>query len=81
MARDYKMEYQNYQGTPAQKKARARRNAARAKLKRSGRVSLGDGMDVAHKDNNTKNNSSTNLSVQSKAKNRSFARTKTARRK
>lgn len=37
-------------------------------------------MDVAHKDNNTKNNSHGNLAVQSKAKNRSFKRTKNARR-
>lgn len=37
--------------------------------------------DIAHKDNNAFNNSSSNLKVQSKAKNRSFSRTKKAGRK
>ncbi|MBT8449305.1 MAG: HNH endonuclease, partial [Gammaproteobacteria bacterium] len=65
-----------YQGTAAQKKRRAKRNAARAKLKKSGRVKLGDGMDVDHKNKNPKNNSNGNLRVQSKGTNRSFPRNK-----
>lgn len=81
MARNYKKEYENYQGTDKQKKRRAKRNAARRKLMRQGRVKLGDGKDVAHADNNPNNNSSKNLKVQSKAKNRSFARNKKAQRK
>lgn len=81
MARDYKSEYKNYHSKPAAKKKRAQRNAARRKMEKSGKVRKGDGKDVAHKDNNTSNNSRRNLSVQSKSKNRSFARTKTARRK
>jgi hypothetical protein len=52
----------------------AKRKAARRKMEKSGRVSKGDGKDVAHKDNNPKNNSSKNLAVQSKGKNRSFSR-------
>jgi hypothetical protein len=81
MARNYRKEYDNYHGSDKQKKRRAKRNAARRKMERNGKVSKGDGKDVAHKDNNPNNNSSSNLKAQSKSKNRSFARTKTARRK
>lgn len=79
--RNYRKEYDRYQGTAKQKKQRAQRNAARRKMEKAGKVKKGDGKDVAHKDNNTKNNKRSNLAVQSKAKNRSFARTKTAKRK
>jgi len=79
--RNYRKEYDNYQGRPEQKKRRAKRNAARAKMKKAGKVRKGDGKDVAHKDNNPKNNSKRNLSVQSKGKNRSFKRNKKAGRK
>lgn len=81
MARNYRKEYDNYQGKPAQKKRRASRNSARSKMVKAGKVKKGDGKDVAHRDNNPKNNSKGNLSVQSKAKNRSFKRTKNAKRK
>ena len=70
-----------YNSKPEQKKRRAARNAARRKMIASGKARKGDGKDVAHKDNNPKNNSSKNLSMQSKAKNRSFARNKNAGRK
>lgn len=63
-----------YNSQPEQKKRRAQRNAARAKMMKAGKVRKGDGKDVAHKDNNTGNNSRSNLAVQSKAKNRSFPR-------
>jgi hypothetical protein len=76
--RDYKQEYKNYHASPEQKKKRASRNAARSEMEKAGKVRKGDGKDVAHKDNNPRNNSNKNLSVQSKAKNRSFARTKSA---
>ena len=76
--RSYKDEYKNYHSSPEQKKKRASRNAARSEMEKKGKVSKGDGKDVAHRDNNPKNNSSKNLAVQSKAKNRSFARTKSA---
>ena len=76
--RDYAAEYKNYHASPEQKKKRASRNAARADMEKAGKVRKGDGKDVAHKDNNPKNNSSKNLSVQPKSKNRSFARTKNA---
>jgi len=72
--RNYKREYDNYQGTEEQKKRRAKRNAARNKLKKKGRVRKGDGKDVDHKDNNPKNNSSKNVRVQTASNNRSFRR-------
>ena len=80
MARNYRQEYDRYQGSATQKKARARRNAARKLMMKLGKVKKGDGKDVAHRDNNTKNKKRSNLSVQSPSKNRSFARTKKARR-
>lgn len=70
-----------YNAKPEQKKRRAQRNAARRKMEKAGKVRKGDGKDVAHKDNNTANNSYSNLAVQSKSKNRSFARNKNAGRK
>lgn len=79
--RNYKKEYRNFQGKPEQIKKRAQRNAARRKMVKLGRVRKGDGKDVAHRDNNTKNNKLGNLSVQSPSTNRSFPRTKNARRK
>lgn len=70
-----------YNSKPEQKKRRAQRNAARAKMIKAGKARKGDGKDVAHRDNNPKNNSMSNLSVQSKAKNRSFPRNRKAGRK
>jgi hypothetical protein len=81
MPRDYKREYANYQGKPAQKKKRASRNAARAKMVKAGKAKKGDGKDVAHKNGNPKDNRSSNLTTQSKSKNRSYARTKSAGKK
>lgn len=81
MPRDYKKEYQNYHSSTDAKKQRARNNAARRKMMEAGKAHKGDGKDVAHRDNNTKHNNLSNLSIQSPSKNRSFARTKTARRK
>lgn len=76
--RNYREEYDRYQGKPSQKKKRASRGRARYSLMKKGKVRLGDGMDVAHKDNNANNNSSSNLKVQSKSGNRSFKRNKKA---
>ena len=70
-----------YNRKPAQKKRRAGRNAARRQMIRAGKARKGDGKDVAHRNNNPRDNRRGNLSMQSKKKNRSFARTKTARRK
>jgi hypothetical protein len=80
MARNYKREYANYQGKPEQIKNRAKRNAARAAMVKAGKASKGDGKDVAHKKAIVKGggNGKSNLTVQSKAKNRSFKRTRSA---
>ncbi len=79
--RDYKDEYEKYQGKPSQIKKRSSRNKARRIMEKAGKVKKGDGKDVAHKNGNPKDNRKSNLSVQSKSKNRSYARTKTARKK
>ena len=77
--RNYKSEYAAYHSKPEQKKKRASRNAARRKMKAAGKA-VG-GRDVDHKDGNPKNNALSNLRAVTKRKNRSFARTKTARKK
>lgn len=61
-----------YQATEEQKTNRAKRNAARAEMKKKGKVKKGDGKDVDHikklKDGGS--NASSNLRVRSKSKNR-----------
>jgi hypothetical protein len=75
MARDYRKEYDTYQGTEQQKKNRAARNSARAKMMKAGKVSKGDGKDVAHvKAFDKGGNNTTGLRVESKSTNRSFKR-------
>lgn len=59
-----------YNSTEEQKERRAQRNAARRKMEKAGKVRKGDGRDVDHKDMNTANNSTKNLRVQSRSKNR-----------
>lgn len=81
MARDYKSEYDNYHSSEKAKKKRAENNAARRKMEKAGKVSKGDGKDVAHKNNRTGDNRMSNLKAESPSKNRSFARTKSAGRK
>ena len=74
--RNYKHEYDAYQGKPEQIKRRAERNKARAELEKSGRVSKGDGKDVDHIKPLSKGglNGKGNLRVESKHANRSFDR-------
>ena len=66
-----------YQATTKQKKRRAKRNAARRKLEREGKVRKGDGKDVHHK--RGMSNKRSNLSVTSKAKNRGHGKTRGAK--
>ena len=80
MARDYKKE-RKYDSQPHVKKKRAARNRARRILEKEGKVHKGDGKDVDHKDGNPSNNSRENLRVQSASKNRSYKRTRSARKK
>jgi hypothetical protein len=75
--RDYKKEYERYHSTPKAKKQRARNNKARRQAEREGRVHKGDGKDVAH----SKPGARGSTTIQSKSKNRSFARNKDATRK
>jgi hypothetical protein len=70
-----------YNAKPEQVKRRAQRNAARAKMVKAGKVRKGDGKDVMHKNGNPNNNDSANLKVGSQKENRSYARTKSARKK
>lgn len=78
--RDYKREYEVSHSSRKAKRKRALNNKARRKMIAAGRARIGDGKDVAHKDNNTKNSSLGNLALQSHAQNRSFKRDKKARR-
>ncbi len=81
MARNYKSEYENYQGTSEQKKRRAMRNKARRIMTRKGKASKGDGMDVEHVSGSPMNSDMHNLKMGTKKANRSFPRTKKARKK
>ena len=70
MARDYKKEHENYHKKPEQRRRNDSRKAARRLMvKKHGKAKLRN-MDVDHKDRNPKNNSSSNLRIQSKKTNR-----------
>jgi len=61
-----------YNSQPEQKKRRAERNASRREMEKKGKVRKGDGKDVDHRNHNTADKSSKNLSVMSKSKNRAM---------
>lgn len=61
-----------YNARPEQKKRRAERNASRRKMEKAGKVRKGDGKDVDHKNHNTADQSSKNLQVIDKSKNRAM---------
>ncbi len=67
--RNYRKEYDNYHSKPEQRANRSSRNKARRKLANAG-YSL-KGKDVDHKDGNPRNNSRSNLRIQSPSTNRS----------
>lgn len=79
--RDYKREYDKYHSREKQKDNRAKRNNARKRFEKAGKVRKGDGKDVDHKRALSKggSNKSSNLRVQSKSENRSFRRTRKGR--
>ena len=81
MARNYRKEYDNYQGKTAQKKRRDMRNRVRRMMEREGKVKKGDGKDIHHRDGNPMNFKKSNLSIKNKSKNRSFARNRKAGKK
>jgi hypothetical protein len=73
--RDYRAEYDKYQGTEAQKKNRAQRNKARRAAMRAGKVSKGDGKDVAHvKAFDKGGTNGDGVRIEPRSKNRSFLR-------
>lgn len=80
MPRNYRAEYDRYQGKPEQIANRAKRNAARAEMEKKGVVRKGDGKDVDHKTPLVKGggNGAGNLRAIPKSANRSFARTRSA---
>ncbi len=63
-----------YNSKPSQKKRRAARNTARARMEKAGKVSKGDGKDVDHKNKGKTtgklSNKKTNLRVKSQKSNR-----------
>lgn len=78
----YKRNYQReYEIEPkSRRKKRANRNLARRIMMRKGKVKKGDGKDVHHVGGNALNKKS-KLKVVAASKNRSYARTKKARKK
>jgi len=81
--RDYRRENLLYNSKPKQKQNRAARNKARAMMVKAGKASKGDGKDVGHVKALGKGGLSVmyNLQMQSKSKNRSFAKTSTSKMK
>ena len=79
---NYKRNYKQEASTdsPLRKKKRAMRNKARRVAKKAGLVKKGDGKDVHHVGGNALNKKS-KLKVVSASKNRSYARTKTGKKK
>lgn len=74
-----KHEYEKFQSSTKAKKARAARNKARRHAIAEGKVHVGDGTAVDHKDSTPTNNSSKNLRVMSAHKN--AARRENSRKK
>jgi hypothetical protein len=70
VARDYKHEYETYQGTDDQIKRRAARVKARRYMEKNGRAHKGDGKDVDHQDGNPLNDRPDNLRMRSRSENR-----------
>jgi hypothetical protein len=78
--RNYKKEYANYHAKPNQKVNRAGRNKARKIVMKAGGAAKVAGKDVHHKNGNPRDNKINNLSVASKTANRSFKRTRNAKK-
>ena len=68
--RDYKAEYNNYHKQPEQRRRNDSRKAARRLMVKKHGASKLAGKDIDHKDRNPKNNSKSNLRIQSKKTNR-----------
>ena len=70
-----------YDKSPKRMEDNRSRKKARYAMEKGGLVSKGDGKDVDHKDGNPRNNTKSNLRVQSPAKNRSIPRNSKAGKK
>lgn len=81
MARNLRSEYDNYQGTPEQRKKNDLRKKTRRLMEKKGLVKKFDGKDVNHVNGNVRDLSPKNLEVTTKAKNRSFPRNSKAGKK
>tara|TARA_R100001163_G_scaffold49845_1_gene37490 strand:- start:294 stop:554 length:261 start_codon:yes stop_codon:yes gene_type:complete len=78
--RNYKKEYANYHSKPNQKANRANRNKARSIVLKTGGSAKVAGKDVHHRNGNPRDNRLSNLAVKSKTANRSFKRTRNAKK-
>lgn len=76
--RNYKLEYEHYQGRPEQIKRRDSRNKARAAMIKAGKAKKGDNKDVEHKNGNPLDDKMTNYKLGTKHNNRSYKRDKHA---
>ena len=76
--RNYRKEYDLYQGTAEQRKRRSERTVARNQSNADGRTSKGDGRDLDHIKPLSKggSNNKSNTRVVSEGANRSFSRNK-----
>ena len=78
--RNYKKEYTNYHAKALQKVNRAGRNQARKIIMKTGGAAKAVGNDVHHKNGNPRDNRMGNLAVATKTANRSFKRTRQAKK-
>ena len=76
--RDYRKEYDDYHGTPKQRKNRSSRVLARRKMIKKVGMGAVNGKDVDHKDGNPRNNSDQNLRILAIKKNRASKKKKRA---
>lgn len=81
MPRDYISERKNYHGKPEQMARNASRKRARRAAIKAGIISENDPRDIGHSNGRPTDNRLVNLVPQTVRSNRSFARTKTARKK
>ena len=72
--RDYRKEYDEYHSKHL--KDNNARHRVRYDAEKAGRVKVGDGKDIDHRDNNPRNNSSSNVRVIPRAANLSRPRRK-----
>lgn len=69
--RNYRDEYDKYQGQPEQILRRAGRVQSRRDAIKAGKASVGDGKDIHHKDGNPRNKELSNLKSMNRSTNRS----------